>query len=53
MNRFIAWTGALALLLGTWTAHAQDASQDEQARALFDAGRTAYDAGRFEQALRY
>ncbi|MCC6873508.1 MAG: tetratricopeptide repeat protein [Sandaracinaceae bacterium] len=53
MNRLIAWVGALAIVLATAGGHAQDGSQDAQARALFDAGRTAYDAGRFEQALRY
>lgn len=34
-------------------AHAQDSSRDSQARALFEAGATAYNGGRYEQALRY
>jgi tetratricopeptide (TPR) repeat protein len=42
------------LMLGTApsAARAQTAA-DEQARALFGAGRTAYEAGNFEDALRY
>jgi tetratricopeptide (TPR) repeat protein len=50
----LVWAGALAaVVLFTSLAHAQQSSEDQQARALFDAGHTAYDAGRFEQALRY
>ncbi len=48
----MAFVGCLVLALAP-SAHAQDGSQETQARALFEAGRTAYDSGRFEQALRY
>ncbi|MCU0672301.1 MAG: tetratricopeptide repeat protein [Myxococcota bacterium] len=34
-------------------ASAQDASYDAEARALFEAGRTAFDAGRYEDALQH
>jgi hypothetical protein len=34
-------------------ASGQDASYDAEARALFEAGRTAFDAGRYEDALQH
>lgn len=50
--RLTLLTAMLLALLVAPPALAQS-SEDQQARALFDAGRTAYDAGRFEQAMRY
>jgi tetratricopeptide (TPR) repeat protein len=46
---------AAALLSGVPTARAQSDEQlgDEEARALFEAGRTAYTAGRYEDALQH
>ena len=46
-------TAALAVALAVATpAHAQSES-DDQARGLFDAGQSAYEAGRFADAERY
>ncbi|MAQ17219.1 MAG: hypothetical protein CMN30_20795 [Sandaracinus sp.] len=44
-----------ALLGAPATAHAQEASDDldQEARALFEAGRVAFDAGRYEDALEH
>jgi tetratricopeptide (TPR) repeat protein len=59
MNRL--WLGrsiavAIALVVGAaQVAHAQQDQEtvDAEARSLFEAGRTAYGAGRYEAALRY
>lgn len=57
MLRWVLLSIFVAAFAGvTPRAAAQDSnlsSEEEQARALFEAGRTAYDAGRFEHALRY
>lgn len=57
MNRLYAPSAlALALTLTCATAsvtHAQDQGEDSEARALFEAGRVAFDEGRFENALEY
>lgn len=45
-----AW---LAVSLASGTVAAQDTSYDAEARALFEAGRTAFDAGRYEDALQH
>lgn len=47
-----AWIVIVLGALAPSAALAQSAS-DEQARSLFEAGRTAYEAGNFEDALRY
>lgn len=55
--RGLARVGAIALTLGiVTTASAQEAqsdAHDEEARALYQAGRVAFDDGRFEDALGY
>ncbi len=49
---FSAWLG-LMLVLGQSQAMAQaDSGSDGEARALFERGRTEYDAGRFDEATR-
>lgn len=48
----IALALASAMLIAS-TAGAQDQGQDNEARALFEAGRVAFDEGRFENALEY
>jgi tetratricopeptide (TPR) repeat protein len=51
--RALALAVSLALVCSA-VAEAQElSSEEQQARAIFEAGRTAYEAGRFEQALRY
>ena len=56
-RRKAAWLalGALALVVASVPAAAQDLDEslDEEARAIFQAGRTAYDAARYEDALRH
>ncbi len=55
MKCIVGATLLLALLSGEMRAHAQDCqgSAETQARALYEAGRTAYDAGRYRQAETY
>lgn len=64
-NRVVDWTvisvlrallyAAIACTSATFVtnAAAQDASYDAEARALFEAGRLAFDAGRYEDALQH
>ena len=42
---------ALVVLVATTTAAQEPAGQDDEARALFDAGRIAFEAGRYDAAL--
>jgi len=57
MNRLHVQAGlALAVTLSCASGsvvHAQDQGEDSEARALFEAGRVAFDEGRFENALEY
>ncbi|MFW6067615.1 MAG: tetratricopeptide repeat protein [Myxococcota bacterium] len=56
MLRFLLLTSALLAAAPLGAAMAQepgDESEDQEARALFEAGRTAFEAGRFEAALRH
>lgn len=51
---FLAWClffGALSSFLGSARAEDRDPARDAEARALFDAGRVAYDDGRYGDAL--
>lgn len=50
----LAWLGLLGLLVcGQASVAAADAETDEEARALYQAGRIAFDQGRFDSALDY
>jgi tetratricopeptide (TPR) repeat protein len=55
ITRSVGCCFALVLALTSATATAQEGGElaTEEARGLFAAGRSAYDAGRFEQALNY
>jgi tetratricopeptide (TPR) repeat protein len=44
---------ATLLVLSPAAALGQTSSNEQMARSIFEAGRTAYDSGRFDQALRY
>ncbi len=61
-SRRLAWMGVLAFVLTAAAASAQDAEEsgaegsnahDQEARALYQAGRVAFDDGRFDDALGY
>lgn len=54
-TRWLGWLVCawLAVSLASGTVAAQDTSYDAEARALFEAGRTAFDAGRYEDALQH
>lgn len=49
----MAWLLALGVCAGTASVTSADTDTDEEARALYQAGRIAFDQGRFESALDY
>jgi tetratricopeptide (TPR) repeat protein len=54
MRRWLGWALAIGLVIATPTlvrAQGADESMDTEAHALFEAGRTAFSAGRFVDAL--